>query len=87
VAGDLKQKLRHVYWIGGSPCLGKSLIVDLLAKNGMLRDVGFEEYVAETAVSLNYPVIHVDGSRTIDANAAQFRWVNQGRGSCGNGDG
>ena len=28
---DLKRKLAHVYWIGGSPCSGKSSIVDLLA--------------------------------------------------------
>lgn len=55
-------------------------------KNWMERDVGFGAYVAETAtsaklstgVSLNYPVIYVDGSRTIAENAAQvashFGW-------------
>ncbi|MBE2224205.1 MAG: hypothetical protein IAF02_21885 [Anaerolineae bacterium] len=41
-------------------------------RNWMERDVGFAEYVAETAVSLNYPVIHVDGVATIDDNAAQI---------------
>jgi hypothetical protein len=44
----------------------------------MERDVGFGRYVAETAVSLNLPVIHVDGTHTIAENAAQvashFGW-------------
>jgi len=41
-------------------------------KNWMERDVEFGRYVAETAVTLNYPVIHVDGSHTIAENAAQI---------------
>jgi 2-phosphoglycerate kinase len=47
-------------------------------QNWMERDVGYGEYVAKTAVSLDYSVIHVDGSRTIAENAAQvaqhFAW-------------
>jgi hypothetical protein len=30
--GDLSEQLRHVYWIGGSPCSGKSTIVHLLSE-------------------------------------------------------
>ena len=47
-------------------------------RNWMERDVGFGEYVAETAVTLNLPVIHVDDTHTIAENAAQvashFGW-------------
>jgi hypothetical protein len=47
-------------------------------KNWMERDVGFGAYVTVTAVSHNFPVIHVDGSHTIAENAAQvashFGW-------------
>ena len=30
-AGDIRRRLGHVYWIGGSPCSGKSTIVERLA--------------------------------------------------------
>lgn len=47
-------------------------------ENWMARDVAFGKYVAETAVSLNYPVIFVDGSRSIAENSAKvarhFGW-------------
>ncbi|MCA9921061.1 MAG: hypothetical protein KC421_01750 [Anaerolineales bacterium] len=39
--------------------------------NWMARDVGFGQWVAETAVSRDFPVIHVDGNQTIAQNAVQ----------------
>ena len=29
-AGDIRRRLDHIYWIGGSPCSGKSSIVERL---------------------------------------------------------
>jgi hypothetical protein len=63
-------------WIGG--ILDQCSNPEQAFRNWMERDVGFGRYVAETAVSLNLPVIHVDGTHTIAENAAQvashFGW-------------
>ncbi len=63
-------------WIGG--ILNQCSDPEQAFRNWMARDVGFGEYVAETAVTQNYPVIHVDGTHTIAENAAQvarhFEW-------------
>lgn len=30
--GDLRQALAHVWWVGGSPCAGKSTLAAILAR-------------------------------------------------------
>ena len=37
----------------------------------MARDVQFGQWMAETAVTHNFHIIHVDGSQTIPQNAVQ----------------
>lgn len=45
--------MNRIYYIGGSPCAGK-------------RDVLFAEYVRESAISLGYETITVDGKENVD---------------------
>lgn len=40
----LRQKLNHIYWLGGSPCAGKSSIADSLAQR-----YGFQIYRCDEA--------------------------------------
>jgi len=45
---DLKETLAHIFWLGGSPCAGKSSICEVLAERHNLRcyhcDVAFNEH-------------------------------------------
>jgi hypothetical protein len=47
---DLRGQLRHVYWLGGSPCAGKSSVARIIAERHHLRlyscDDHFEEHKA-----------------------------------------
>lgn len=58
---DLRQELSHVYWIGGSPCSGKSRIADLFANRYALRiyhwDEAFNEH-QKRITPLEQPTIY-----------------------------
>lgn len=54
---DLKQALSHVYWIGGSPCAGKTSIARKLAEDYQLTyykcDDCYEEHMARSTPNLH----------------------------------
>ena len=44
---QLRTLLRHVYWVGGSPCSGKSSIVSLLARRYGLQEYHCDDHYEE----------------------------------------
>lgn len=47
MSNDLKRELAHVYWLGGSPCAGKSTVGEILAQRYDLRFYRVDEQYDE----------------------------------------
>ena len=61
----LKQRLQHVYWLGGSPCSGKSTITDLIH-----NQYGIEIYHVDEAVRTKF------GPYDPVTQPFMYRWAN-----------
>jgi 2-phosphoglycerate kinase len=71
----LRERLRHVYWIGGGSRAGKSTIARRLAAQHGLRLYGTDDVMAEHArqtTSETCPLLHAFMAMDMDA-----RWVNR----------
>jgi hypothetical protein len=53
VTWDLRRDLAHVYWIGGSPCAGKSTIAERLCAQYALRPYHWDDAFAQLRGRLN----------------------------------
>jgi 2-phosphoglycerate kinase len=65
-AGDIRRRLDHIYWIGGSPCSGKSSIVEHLIQRSVCQsyncDDAFQrhaEQITPEAQPTLYKVTHI----------------------------
>jgi hypothetical protein len=60
---ELRRRLSHVYWIGGSPCSGKSSIVERLSKRHAFRsyraDDAFAAHAAQATASAQPHLYHI----------------------------
>jgi hypothetical protein len=63
---SIKDRLRHVYWLGGSPCSGKSTIATLIGQQS-----GVEVIHVDEAVSTRF------GPYEADRQPCMFRWTTQ----------
>jgi 2-phosphoglycerate kinase len=75
VADDLRERLRHVRWLGGGSGAGKSSVaLELAARHGV-RPFSTDDAMAEHARRLDAvsaPLLHAFGSMTMDE-----RWVSR----------
>ena len=77
IAGDpaLRERLRHVYWIGGGSCAGKSTVARLLASRHGLRVYSTDDAMADHArrsTREDSPMLHEFVAMDMDE-----RWLNR----------